>query len=117
MIQTRMHAWRYIKLNKEEFIRDFAISSPEEVAYIFRQAEVSFKAGYDKALAQLAEMTEECKQMGRREVVEWVESDGYEVNQIACSLGDIPVFLVHKERWQAQKKEWGIDEKVSNNIC
>ena len=31
-----------------------------------------FKAGYDKALAQLADMTEECKQMGRREVAKWI---------------------------------------------
>lgn len=37
------------------------------------QAEISFKAGYDEALTQLAEMTEECKQMGRKEVVEWLE--------------------------------------------
>lgn len=34
------------------------------------QAKISFKAGYDKALAQLADMTEECKQIGRNEVVE-----------------------------------------------
>ena len=31
-----------------------------------------FKAGYDKAMAQLAGMTAECKQMGRKEVLEWL---------------------------------------------
>ena len=60
------------------------------------QAEVSFKTGYDKAMAQLANMTEECKQMGRREVVEWVETGFSE------TLEDI------KKRWTEKKKEWGI---------
>jgi len=76
------------------------------------QAEISFKVGYDKALAQLAEMTEECKQMGRREVVEWIAP-----KITSHTLGDGLILDIHPIEWQAQKREWGIDEEVSDNIC
>ena len=47
-----------------------------------------YEKGYNKALAQLADMTEECKQMGRKEVVEWIENRG----------GSLDGF---REEWQA----------------
>ena len=67
------------------------------------QAEVSFKAGYDKALAQLAEMTEECKQIGRREVVKWINQN----HHYPRTKGG---YYFETEIWQAQLKVWGIDE-------
>jgi len=85
---------------------------PLALAVALEQAEISFpkgeeqgyKAGYDKALAQLAEMTEECKQMGRREVME--------------QLAHTKVYFIQTEEtryiwWltdEAKLKEWGIDE-------
>lgn len=57
-----------------------------------------YSVGYNKALAQLAGMTEECKQMGRKEVVEFIER---------CIR---IYFWDDVNLWQAQKKEWGIDE-------
>lgn len=57
------------------------------------QAEISFKVGYDKALAQLADMTEECKRIGRREVVDWTARE----------------FGVDWSEEQEQLKEWGIE--------
>ena len=57
------------------------------------QAEISFKAGYNKALAQLADMTEECKQMGRKEVVEWTARE----------------FGIDWSEEKKQLQEWGID--------
>ena len=63
-----------------------------------------YKAGYDKAMAQLAEMTEECKQLGRREVVEWLggwyDVDGYSL---------VERLIIPWAQWQAKLKEWGID--------
>jgi len=56
----------------------------------------SYKAGYDKALAQLAAMTEECKQMGRREVVEWLRKYPRILDELRDVLPD-------------QLKDWGID--------
>ena len=40
-----------------------------------------------------------------RKVVEWLTDSTHEVNQRACSLGDIPVVLLHKEKLQALLKE------------
>ena len=61
-----------------------------QIELLHKQADNSFKAGI-------------------REVVEWIEDDKYEVNQGTCLLGSIPVFLVHKEKWQAKLKDWGIE--------
>jgi len=47
-------------------------------------------------------------QDGAKEVVEWINSDGYFVDQRATNLGDIPVFLCHSERWEVKLKEWAI---------
>ena len=59
--------------------------------------EKGYKAGYDKALAQLADMTEECKQMGRREVVERYKKDN-------------PSFYKkYRAYWKNLEKEWGIE--------
>lgn len=75
------------------------------------QAKISFKAGYDKALAQLAGMTKECKQIGRKEVVEFINghsssgamwSEATRSNQI-CLI--CPKYL-----WQAKLKEWEIND-------
>lgn len=72
--------------------------------YIDRDiAEISFKAGYDKALAQLAGMTEECKQMGRKEVVEWLEEQGTDE-----ANGKLYVFV--GADLQAKLKDWGIKQ-------
>ena len=66
------------------------------------QAEISYKVGYDKALTQLADMTEECKQMGRKEVVEWLDDKTPTWRQYlqAC---------VSREEYKAKLKEWGIE--------
>lgn len=53
---------------------------------------------------------QKAKQEGRREVVKWVDKDGYLVDLRATNLGDIPVFLCHSERWQDKKKEWGLKD-------
>lgn len=68
----------------------------EELKAVTKFAELSYKVGYDKALAQLAEMTEECKQMGRREVVEFIEK--------RCAGST----KAYDEEWIKQLGEWGI---------
>ena len=83
-------------------------SSPEEekramASLVARaQAEISFKIGYDKALAQLAGMTEECKQMGRSEfarevlgIIENPKRNNYRLKEIA-------------EYCEAKLKDWGV---------
>lgn len=62
---------------------------------------VSFKAGYDKALTQLADMTEECKQMGRKEVVEFVEE--YQFMEHPTNY-----YKFTRDEWRKFKKEKGI---------
>ena len=68
----------------------------------------AYEKGYNKAMAQLADMTEECKQMGRQEVVEWVEENGDEDELECADTMPLKVFAVELSRWQAQVKEWGI---------
>ncbi len=62
------------------------------------QAEISFKAGRESVLSNLPmEMEETWAKVGRREVVEWLETN----------RKDIP-FLFDYPDWQAKLKEWGI---------
>ena len=63
----------------------------------------SFKAGYDKALAQLAGMTEECKQMGRKEVVEWIK---YFLN--IPEIKDTYADKIIRPQLKSKLKEWGL---------
>jgi len=71
--------------------------------------EISFRAGYNKSLAQLVNMTEECKQIGRKEVVEWVEENyGWLSGKW---LGKDMTLSLAFDRWEAQLKEWGIKEE------
>ena len=85
------------------------------------QAEISFKAGR-KAEKEWAacnqyrdEQLEEARKAGIREVVKWIQQDGYLVDQRATNLGDFPVFLCHSKRWQAKLKEWGLEESNDTN--
>jgi len=82
----------------------------EYMVTLEHQAEISFKAGYNKALAQLANMTEECKQMGRKEVVDWMNDNclGCRSNT-TCNTDEYLGF--HKGEGQAKLKEWGIKEE------
>ena len=75
------------------------------------QAEISFKAGYDKALAQLADMTEECKQMGRRDVVELDKDIMQHILQDGKGDWSIDSWRLKAflKRRQAKLKEWGIE--------
>ena len=59
----------------------------------------AYEKGYNKAMAQLADMTEECKQMGRKEVVEWLQLHPYYKRM----FGESPF------EWQAKLKEWGVE--------
>lgn len=61
-----------------------------------------FEAGYNKALAQLAGMAEECKQQGRREVVEWVKTHSL----IAPDKNSITRFEPFYQITQVELKEW-----------
>ena len=68
--------------------------------------DMAFQAGYDKALVQLADMTEECKQMGRQEVVD-------AVNKLLIPTSKptpqpTPNFYLRETEWQAQLKKWRI---------
>ena len=57
----------------EKDTAQFYVRTRDTRKMLLAQAEISFKVGYDKAMAQLADMTEECKQLGRKEVVEWIK--------------------------------------------
>ena len=70
-------------------------------------AEISFKAGYDKALAQLANMAEECKQMGRKEVVEWMRDKRFAPSPLTAP--DCYYYRFGGSELQAKLKEWGIE--------
>ncbi len=63
----------------------------------------AFKAGYDKALTQLAGVTEECKQMGKQEVVEWIEQQNHHDNVARHPQG---YYQFGGLEWQAKLKEW-----------
>lgn len=71
------------------------------------QAEISFKAGYDEALGQLAGMSEECKQMGRKEVVEWLEANGKLLYGESSAI-----FKLNYEDLRSLKLKAGINEIV-----
>ena len=68
-----------------------------------KEREISFKVGYDKALGQLAGMTEECKQMGRKEVVEWVEYY-LDMPEIKDTYAD----KIIRPQLKSKLKEWGV---------
>ncbi len=81
---------------------------------------ISFRAGQDDATrdflkyAQTRELDkrfEELKQVGRREVVEWISDYLKECHRL---MGDCTVLITQDDIgiWQAKLKEWGIDEKV-----
>lgn len=76
------------------------------------QAEITwgkaFRAGYDKALAQLCDMTAECEQNGRREVAEWVEKETFPYHAVPYDKESL-VRNILEDKWQAKLKEWGID--------
>ena len=80
------------------------------------QAEISFKAGEDKGWAHARQHCEDviipqAKLEGRGEVVEWLDKNLYKSNFTNIWEGsDVPVLTILPEKWQAQKKEWGIDE-------
>ena len=65
-----------------------------------------YKTGYDKALAQLAGIIEECKQMGRKEVLDSIGLCVYvwhdEENKVHL--------CIDQESWQTKLKEWGIND-------
>ncbi len=63
------------------------------------------KVGYDRAMAQLADMTEECKQMGRSEVVEWLRDNPMFIQN---KLLGIKVPIATSPEWQAKLKSWGL---------
>ncbi len=71
------------------------------------QAEITgkimYEAGYDKALVQLADMTEECKQTGRQEVVKWIRDNARHHFMLGKGTE-----AIDSEEWQAQLKKWGI---------
>lgn len=60
------------------------------------------QAGYNKALAQLADMAEECKQIGRKDVVEWQRNNPICLNPDQYDLDR------YNEKWLAQCGRWGI---------
>lgn len=68
---------------------------------------VGFKEGYDKAMSQLADMTEECKGIGRKEVVELLLANAdYECED---EDGDTCItFWFKPEVWEKQLKEWNV---------
>ena len=73
----------------------------------------AYEKGYNKAMAQLADMTEECKQMGRQEVVEWVEAQEDTPTYSVCEgtnlkIPEPPAKIIYTKAWQAQLQEWGI---------
>ena len=78
----------------------------------------AYEKGYNKAMAQLADMTEECKQMGRQEVVESIGDYFSELIRIADILKDhnwstalvIDSLLNINRGWQAKLKKWGIKD-------
>jgi len=81
------------------------------------QSEISFKAGqqwvWDEGIIQ--QTFDEGKKKGIREVVEWI--DGLIIGVDNCKFeerldGDkgCIVLDMNENQWQAQKKEWGIDE-------
>ena len=69
------------------------------------QAEVSFKAGEQLSLEKQGQAFLEGKQAGIKEVVEWVDQHGLK------EYGELPYGTVtlSTNGWQAQLKEWGID--------
>jgi len=98
----------------EDTVIDISYASRDDIVrdidkLLLAQAETSFKAGYNKSLAQLVNMTEECKQIGRKEVVEWVEENyGWLSGKW---LGKDMTLSLAFDRWEAQLKEWGIKEE------
>lgn len=63
-----------------------------------------FEAGYDKALAQLADMTEECKQVGRRGVVSDI------VGMMGCRYKPETFVLKVCDYCEAQLKKGGLEK-------
>ncbi len=79
---------------------------PVILAVTTRQAEISFKAGYEKrkeevieTTVSLADMCMKHRKFGIQEVVEWFKNNYH---------GD---WLTHYNQWQAKLKEWGIKEE------
>ena len=64
-----------------------------------------YEAGYNKAMAQLAGMTEECKQMGRREVADRLTKDFEYCDSAGDNFTGIGYFISEGD-WESLKKEW-----------
>ncbi len=89
---------------------------PMGQAIATKQAEISFKAGYDEGrlygqaegrLGKSVEDYERGIKAGIEEGVEWIEE-----HSSLLSVGDIPdKVTIWEDAWQAQKESWGIEQK------
>ena len=78
------------------------------------QAELSFKAGYEKRKSEevtisLSEMLWEQRLRGRKEVVEFVENQGDWQGRTEDKIF-IKGKIIPINQWQAQKKEWEVED-------
>jgi len=86
-----------------------------------KQAEVSFKAGYDEAIKKVLALRMESREWGLkegrkngiREVVEWINNNHETTSVWSVSLER---WAISPKDWQAQLKEWGLLEPPSQPL-
>ncbi len=71
------------------------------------QAEISFKAGYDQAVADPVDQLKLMYKAGIREVVEFVETHKTVGNSMSAHFNKF-CLLITDEEWKAKLKEWNI---------
>ena len=63
----------------------------------------------EECLAQAEITWDIAKQLGRREVMEWVEENRLYWKSISTTKHDYYIPICLADTWQAQKKDWGIE--------
>ena len=88
-------------------------SECNDVGIAEAQAEITGNIAYNKAMAQLAEMTEECKRLGRKEVVELDKLIADHIMTVPYGNKDYHIESWRIKNWlkkrQAKLKEWKLN--------
>ena len=84
----------------------------ENKALVMRQAEISFRAGYEQGFDDCIKSTHENdfsggKRAGIKEVVEWIKRNRKEIT--SYWEADLVETYIPDDLWEAKLKEWGID--------
>ena len=97
---------QYLKQGMRDWVKESKADSTPQAMVRFaasKVADAATKKAYDKAMAQLADMTEECKRIGRKEVVEWIQKNGKE------EWWGIAIYD-RDGKWQSKLKGWNLQE-------